>query len=132
RARTFALVATLENPDGRLAPGMSVTGWVPAGGRSRELTVSKDALLRNAAGPYIFLARGGSPGAPAKAVPLPVQALFSVAGRIVVRAAGLEEGDLAIAEGNERLFPMMPVMPSPRGATGEAGEADDREPGGDR
>ncbi|MHC4108797.1 MAG: efflux RND transporter periplasmic adaptor subunit, partial [Planctomycetota bacterium] len=117
RARSFCVVATVDDAGGLLAPGMSVTAWVPTGRAGDQLTVAKDAVLRNEAGPYVYVARGGggeavgSPGAAANAVPVRVRALFPVADRMVVESPDLRAGDLVIVEGNERLFPMMPVIP---------------------
>jgi RND family efflux transporter MFP subunit len=110
-ARSFSLIAKLENAGGTLAPGMSVTGWVPTGQHSQELTISKNAVMRNEAGPFVYVARGGAPGAPASATPTPVQILFSDRDRFVVRAPAISSGDLLVVEGNERLFPMAPINP---------------------
>jgi hypothetical protein len=90
---------------------MSVTGWVPTGQHSQELTISKNAVMRNEAGPFVYVARGGAPGAPASATPTPVQILFSDRDRFVVRAPAISSGDLLVVEGNERLFPMAPINP---------------------
>jgi len=122
RARTFPLVVTLDNRQGKVAPGMSATAWVPAGREAEHLTVSTDALLHGDVGSYVYVARGGGDGKPAMAFPVPVKTLFPVGDRMAVDAPGVKPGELAIVEGNERLFPMTPVMPKPVGASpGEAG-----------
>jgi RND family efflux transporter MFP subunit len=120
-ARVFPLVARLENADGTLAAGMSVTAWVPSGAEVEHLTVSKDAVLRSETGPFLYVARGGGEGKPAMAVPVKVKPLFTTDGRIAVKAAGLQPGDPVVVEGNERLFPMSPVIPMPRAAAGPGG-----------
>jgi RND family efflux transporter MFP subunit len=120
RARSFAVVAELDDGNGMLTPGMSVTAWLPTGQLVEQLTVAKDAVLRNAAGAYVYVARGGggeSPGGPASAVPVSIQVQFPVGDRIVVTSRDMRAGDLAVVEGNERLFPMMPVIPKPREGT---------------
>jgi RND family efflux transporter MFP subunit len=128
RARSFSVVGMLDDADGALAPGMSITGWIPTGATAQRLTVSSDALLRNDAGAYVYVARGGSaPGAepgPSMAVPLGVRVLFPAGNRVVVEAEGLNPGDSVVVEGNERLFPMMPIMglPAP-GAPGPSSGA---------
>ncbi|MHC4774904.1 MAG: efflux RND transporter periplasmic adaptor subunit, partial [Planctomycetota bacterium] len=127
KARSFTVVAALDNADGTLTPGMSVTAWLPTGQLVEQLTVAKDAVLRNEAGAYVYVARGGGgegPGGPASAVPVRVQVLFPVVDRMVVASREIKEGDLVVVEGNERLFPMMPVTPllkdggAPRAASG--------------
>ncbi len=121
RARSFYVVATLENAGGRLTPGMSLSAWIPTAGSIDRLTVSKDAVLHNDAGPFVYVARGGGPPGvgpgtgPAQAVPQKVKTLFPLGDRMVVEARGLEPGDLVVVEGNERLFPMMPIEPVERG-----------------
>jgi RND family efflux transporter MFP subunit len=112
KARSFTVVAALENADGKLTPGMSVTAYLPTGQLTEELTVSKDAVLRNEAGAYVYVARGGGEGgAPASAVPVTVRVQFPVGDRMVIASRDIKAGDLVVVEGNERLFPMMPVIP---------------------
>ena len=114
KARSFTVVAAIDNADGKLTPGMSLTAWLPTGQLTEQLTVSKDAVLRNEAGAYVYVARGGGgegAGAPASAVAVSIQVLFPVADRVVVTSRDIRAGDLAVVEGNERLFPMMPVIP---------------------
>lgn len=137
RARSFSVVATLDDAKAVLAPGMSITGWIPTGATAQRLTVSSDALLRNEAGAYLYVARSGAappgPGgaggaggagsagagpAPSMAVPMGVRVLFPVGDRVVIEAEGLNPGDAVVVEGNERLFPMMPIMGLPRGGAG--------------
>jgi RND family efflux transporter MFP subunit len=114
KARSFMVVAAIDNADAKLTPGMSVTAWLPTGQLTEQLTVSKDAVLRNEAGAYVYVARGGGDegaGGSASAVAVSIQVLFPVADRVVVTSRDIRAGDLAVVEGNERLFPMMPVIP---------------------
>ncbi len=118
KARSFSCVATIDNTaaGGRLAPGMSLTAWIPTGAIAKRLLVSRNAILRNEAGAFLYVARqprGAAGGEAARAVPLRVTVSFGVGDRVVVQGPGLEEGDLVVVEGNERLFPMMPVIPIP-------------------
>jgi RND family efflux transporter MFP subunit len=129
-ARTFHLVVRIEDEEDHLAPGMSVTGWVPTGQRGRHLLLPRDALLRNEAGFFVYQV-SQRPGAPAQAMPRQVEALFEYEAFVAIRPGGLEAGDLVVTEGNERLFPMMPVSvienaPAPGART--AGESDGTEP----
>jgi RND family efflux transporter MFP subunit len=110
-ARTFNVYRRLADEKGILAPGMSVTGWVPTGARDDYLTVPRNALLRNQVGFYVYVARP-SPGGPHLATPTPVSVEFETGDRAAVRG-GLAPGDLVVVEGNERLFPMMPITPLP-------------------
>lgn len=114
RSRTFPVVAPLPG-DAGLAPGMSVTAWVPTADEGEHLTVDEDAVLRGETGAYVYVAApGATKEAPSTAVPVPVEILFVQGDRAVVRAERLAEGAMAIVEGNERLFPGAPVAPAPQ------------------
>jgi len=102
-SRMFPVVVRLENPDGALRPGMSVVGRAPTGERRAMLTVPKDALLRDAAGAYVYFDAGGR-AAVARVVPL-----FAIGDRQVVRSTDLSGGVQVVIEGNERLFPGQPL-----------------------
>jgi len=117
RARIFPLVVRIPGAAGVLTPGMSVTAWVPTSRRVNQLTVSRNAVLIGDTGAYLFVARGGSSKEPAQATQVQVKQLFGLGDRVVVQSSGLQSGDLAIVEGNERLFPMMPVIPTPLSAS---------------
>lgn len=119
KARSFAMIVRLDNPNAALAAGMSITGWVPTGQAAEQLTISKDALLRNDVGAYVYVARSGAPGAPSSATPANVQILFALKDRFVVKSQSIAPGDLIIVEGNERLFPMAPVIPNQAEAAAE-------------
>jgi RND family efflux transporter MFP subunit len=110
-ARSFTVIARIDNAEGLLAPGMSVTGWIPTGESGQELTVSKNAVMRNEVGCFVYVARAGQPGAPASATPTPIQIVFAIKDRFIIRSGGISPGDLLVVEGNERLFPMAPVIP---------------------
>jgi len=126
-ARSFSIFLRLEDPEAVLAPGMSVTGWVPTGSRQKYLTVPRDALLRNRIGYYVYVARG-RPGGPVTATPAQVEVLFEDGDRVAIESRALAPGDRVVIEGNERLHPMMPIAPTEapvvgtvRGATGGEG-----------
>jgi len=118
---SFYVVATLDNPGNALAPGMSLRSWVPTDSGGSRLLVHRDAILRNDAGPYVFVARTMGDGPP-QAVPQQVRVLFPVGRFMAVDMGGLQEGDLVVIEGNERLFPMAPISPT-RNDAQQAGEA---------
>jgi RND family efflux transporter MFP subunit len=119
KARTFPVVVRLDNSNGTLAPGMSVTAWVPTGDRAERLTVHKDAVMTGPTGAFAYAARTTDPNAPAVAMPMDVQVLFSARDRFVVQSSALSPGDLLIVEGNERLFPTAPVIPQLREAAAQ-------------
>lgn len=112
-ARTFTLIARLENRDGRLAPGLTLAAWVPTGAVSKQIVVPRDAVLTSDTGPFVYVVRGGDPGPPHVEY-VPVQMLFPVDARVAVRSPQLAPGDLVVVEGNERLFPSAPVTVVPR------------------
>ena len=103
RSRLFPVRVVLDNADGRLKPGMSVVGLLPTGSAEPTLTVSKDAILRNDAGEFVYWNAGGT------AVVAPVQRLFAQGLRVAVRAPALRPGAEVVIEGNERLFPGQPL-----------------------
>ncbi|UCD76850.1 MAG: efflux RND transporter periplasmic adaptor subunit [Phycisphaerales bacterium] len=130
-ARTFSVIVEVADDGDRLAPGMSVTGWVPTGRRGEHLMVPRDALLQNQVGFFVYVASQG-PAGPAMATPVQVKVDFEHEDSVAVRPGALRAGDLVISEGNERLFPMMPVAviegPAAGAATpgGGPGEASNR------
>jgi len=109
-SRLFPIRVSLENKDGRLKPGMSVTGVVPTGVASESVLVHKDAILRDDAGTYVFFA-AGTPGGEVSAVAR-VDVLFAVdANYLAVRAPQLTAGMRVVVEGNERMgFPGRPLI----------------------
>jgi multidrug efflux pump subunit AcrA (membrane-fusion protein) len=64
KARTFPVVVRLDNSTGTLAPGMSVTAWVPTGDLAERLTIHKDAVMRGPTGAYAYAARTTDPKSP--------------------------------------------------------------------
>lgn len=108
RARTFKMVAALDNADGRLLPGMSVTAWIPTSAREKRLLVDKDAVLQRQAGDYIIKAAGNDTDG-YTAMQVPVTILFELGDHIAVKTPDLQSGDYVIIEGNERMMPGTPV-----------------------
>lgn len=107
RVRTMFIVADLAMDANHLAPGMSVNASLPTGDRQIRMTVSKDAIMRQETGFYVFKAQKGQEGYVAS--PAPITRLFNSGDRVVIQSPALAEGDLIIVEGNERLFPMSPI-----------------------
>ena len=65
--------------------------------------MSKDAVLRNDAGAFVYINRGGV------AQVAPIERRFSVGDRVVIRSAAVREGTEVVVVGNERLFPGQPL-----------------------
>lgn len=98
-ARLFPVRVRLDNPDGRLKPGMSVVGLAPTGRREDMLTIHKDALLRDDGGAYVYFDANGAASAAR------VKVLFAVGDRLAITSRTLKAGAGVVVEGNERLFP---------------------------
>lgn len=103
-SRLFPIRIAVEDPEGRLRPGMSLTASVPTGESGPALTISEDAILRNAAGEFVYFDAGGV------AQVAPITRLFQAGGRVVVRSPALRPGALLVVEGNERMFPSQPLV----------------------
>ncbi|MGF1573664.1 MAG: efflux RND transporter periplasmic adaptor subunit [Sumerlaeia bacterium] len=108
RSRTFTLIAEVDDMGGTIKPGMSVNSWVPMGDGSQQITVSRDAVIQDQTGAYVFRIvqpQGADPDAAPIAEKVPVSVLFAKGNKIAVSTSQLVEGDSVIVEGNERLFP---------------------------
>jgi RND family efflux transporter MFP subunit len=107
RARTFQVFVTLSNDAGDLAPGMSVSAWVPTSDKRLALLAPKDAVVRDGKNAYVYRVTEGET---ATAQQSPVTVLFSSGNQLAIDAgSGLAPGDRVIVEGNERLMPGAPV-----------------------
>lgn len=96
-ARTRTLRASLPANSG-LLPYAPVTVEVLAASETSQLSVHKDAIVRSLDGPIVYVATDN------KAVPRPVVLGPAINSRLIV-TEGLEEGELVIVRGNERLRP---------------------------
>ncbi len=112
RARTFALVADLDDAGGGLVPGMSVSAWLPVSQKAAQLLVPRDALVRRPGQTSLFRIREAD-GAPL-AEQVAVSVLFETESAVAV-AGPLAAGERVVVEGNERLFPNIPVSIVPEG-----------------
>jgi RND family efflux transporter MFP subunit len=105
RARTFHVVADIDNADGRLAAGLALHAFVPQGPPQKWTLVPKDALVYQGSNASLYLVRDGV------AVPVPVRVAFPVGDLVALDGAALAAGSLVVVEGNERLMPMGAVAP---------------------
>lgn len=90
---------------GRAAVGQSLTVQIAVGEAREVLAVPKDALVQAANGWTVYVAEDG------KAQPRNVQIGVALGGRYEV-LSGLEQGDLVVVRGNERLRPGQDIAPS--------------------
>jgi len=105
-SRLVPVRVRVENKDGGLLPGMSITGLIPLAESEEVLTVSKDAVLRDDAGTYVYFDAGG------KAIPARVRVRFSEGDRAVLEPGAIAPGMNVLVEGNERIFfPGQPIAP---------------------
>jgi len=113
-SRLFPVRLAVENPDGLIKPGMSVTASVPTGETRERLTISKDAVLRDDGGEYVYAAvpftTEGNPAITHQARAVRIDSEFAVGTRVVTRSPRLEPGMPLVVEGNERLFPGQPLI----------------------
>ncbi|MFG0318471.1 MAG: efflux RND transporter periplasmic adaptor subunit [Planctomycetota bacterium JB042] len=109
RARTFFLIADIDDPNGELSPGQSAAAWIPVGPAEEEILVPKDALVRRGGGASVVRVRGGEAGPSAE--PVPVEVRFELVRHVVVAPGALQPGDELVVEGNERLLPGAPLAP---------------------
>lgn len=103
-ARTFPVQILLDNPQGKLKVGMSVTAHIPTGKVKPHLTVPRNAILTTSQGSAIWVNMEG------KAIRVDVQILFGLTDRYVIQPSmPLKPGMQVVIEGAERLFPTQPL-----------------------
>lgn len=125
-ARTFPVKIDLDDLDGLLRPGMSVSAMIPTGARIDALTIDRDAIFQSPQGPMVYIVQG-----PVVA-PAIVQVTSSAGpDRVAVAAGPVKPGDLLVVEGNERLFPGAPVQVVGQQDAAAAPETDSPPPSAD-
>lgn len=127
RSQLFTVVATLANPNAKLAAGQSITGIVPVGKEEPHFIFPVDALIRARLGDFVFVAGAAGEDSLPIARKVPVTVHFERDEFAFVRANGaaLKESDRVVVEGNDRLAPGQPLMGREKGETqpGPAGPA---------
>jgi RND family efflux transporter MFP subunit len=98
RTRAVRFIPTFNDTERPLAADQSVTVWVPVGTPRTVLTVHKDAVITEGDRATVFVANGDV------AEPREISLGEAVGSRYEV-LDGLEEGDLVVIRGNERLRP---------------------------
>lgn len=109
-ARTFPVKVRIDDDNGKLKAGMSVTAMVPMSAKSKTLTIPRDAVLSSPDGTYVWGDVGG------KAMKINIDILFGHADRYAVRVSRRNAGPPlrpqmnVVIEGGERiLFPGQPL-----------------------
>lgn len=120
RTRAVRLVPDFGEDAASLAVAQSVTLEVPIGIARDVMTVNKDSVIQRPNGAIVFLVKDQA------AAPQPVQLGLAVGGRFEV-LGGLEEGDLVVIRGNERLRPGQAVTYPGAPEAAPEGEQEDGE-----
>ncbi len=113
QSRLFPVRIAVPNDRMLLQPGMSVTAMIPTGAREEMLTISKDAIMRDDAGEFVYMAvPNEQPDAPFKEIAMPARITkqFVIGDRVVIGPGRIRSGDRIIVEGNERMFPTQPLI----------------------
>jgi RND family efflux transporter MFP subunit len=106
-ARTFPLILDVDDENGALIPGMSITCLVPMGAPTDRLIVPNDAIVRRPGSETVFCVRQKDGVTTAHQVP--VKVIFDHREGSVVEGA-IQSTDHVVVEGNERLFEGAPVL----------------------
>jgi hypothetical protein len=114
-SRTFPVRVRLDDQDGRLKVGMSVTAPVPTGPETEALVVSKDAVLVRPDGSTVWVALPQAEKSAAEVLPVPVSVRVRMPYEYAIEPetdAGrklLTAGTIVVIEGAERLTPKQKV-----------------------
>ena len=137
-ARTYPVKVRVDDRDGLLKVGMSVTARVPIRAEKEYLVVPRDAVQYAPTGPQVWMSLvmpASAPGSKPQGIPMDVDVLFGVDGMFAVQPKPKMEGmDLmpgmdVVVEGAERLWPQRPVdvMNGEKGDTEPAPTGDEGE-----
>ncbi|MEM9345254.1 MAG: efflux RND transporter periplasmic adaptor subunit [Planctomycetota bacterium] len=141
-ARTYPVKVRVDDREGLLKVGMSVTARVPIRAEKEYLVVPRDAVQYAVTGPQVWMSLvmpGSAPGAMPKGMPMDVKVLFGVDGLFAIepmpKMEGMElmPGMDVVVEGAERLWPTRPVIvmngAGPGGPDGPGEPVDKRDAG---
>lgn len=132
-SRMFRVRLAVPNESRRLKPGMSLTAFVPTGVVEPVLTVHKDAVLRDDAGEFVYIAVPHTveenPAVSAQAIPARISRRFARGDRVAIRPGQVAAGTMLLVEGNERVFPTQPLVVQVP-PDGPASDAEQTEAGG--
>ncbi len=116
-SRTFLVRCELDNPEWRLAPGMSLSMELALGGNEPVLQVPADAITHDVGGrTRVWIVQESSADTTPIATPLDVEVGRRAGDRVEVTGEGLGPGARVIVRGNEGLRPGQAVAISRAGA----------------
>jgi RND family efflux transporter MFP subunit len=110
-SRTYPVRIAMDDQQGALKVGMSVTAILPVGAKSRQIMVSPDAVLTKPDGSTVWVvAPDGNKDLRAR--PVPVEIVATAGGLQAVRPvakSALADNAQVVIEGAERLYPNQSV-----------------------
>jgi len=130
RARTYPLQVRLDDQDGLLKPGMTITAAIALTEEANVLMVPRDAVQFEDTGSVVWTSIPMGGPMP-QGLPLPVRVLYGSGDWFVVEARPvsvgmpLSPGMDVVVEGAERLYPTQPLIDlgAPQGGPPPTGEA---------
>lgn len=118
-ARTFPVKVRIDDRDGLLKVGMSVTARVPIRAEKQYMVVPRDAVQYAETGPQVWMSivmPSSAPGSMPQGIPMDVDVLFGVDGLFAIepkpkmQGVNLSAGMDVVIEGAERLWPTRPMV----------------------
>lgn len=106
--RNVRVRATLQNPDGRLVPGMFVNISLTMGAAEQVVTLPQTAIVANPYGSTVFVVEQAADGGPAIARETFVKT-GATRGDLVAVVSGLKEGETVVIAGQIKLRNGTPV-----------------------
>lgn len=103
-ARTFPVEIEVANPERELAAGMFARVAFPAGPRTQQVTVPKDAIVVGKGTDQVAMVITGPKGEPA-AILVSVTVGGGMAERVAITSGNLPLGAQVVTRGNERIMP---------------------------
>ncbi len=110
-SRTYPVRIAMDDKQGALKVGMSVTAILPVGAKSRQIMVSPDAVLTRPDGSTVWVVAPDDKSE-LRARPVPVDIVATAGGLKAVRPVGkytLADKAQVVVEGAERLYPNQSV-----------------------
>ncbi len=111
-ARTFPVTIRMDDVEGELKPGMSITARVPLGAQAPRLTVPRDAVVFGMRSPEVWVALKDDNAPMPMAIPAVIKVLFGSGDRFAIETIDgpLFPGAQVVVEGAESLFPTRPLI----------------------
>ncbi|XOV80938.1 MAG: efflux RND transporter periplasmic adaptor subunit [Aestuariibacter sp.] len=100
---TSSVIAEMQNPTLKYIAGQTVKAWIPSGEIGNFKLVSKDAVVRRNGQELIY--KVVKDGDEFRAERQTINILFEQSGHVAIESELIQEGDMVIVDGNERLIP---------------------------